>query len=123
MANTTSSSTSHHADFTPCAHCSPQLRDSDVVAGDLDGDEEAGLEGEAAQDDDVDEGSLWALGAQVIRRRRPAHQSSHRGGDDQVKEQKLQITQIGVDLGWGGKTINVPTFKKQSLHSSGAVYL
>lgn len=78
---------------------SPALRDGDEVAEHLHGDEQGGLQEQAAQHQHADQGSLGTLHSQVLGRTRPTHQHRHGGGDDQVKEEELEVAQVGVDLG------------------------
>lgn len=78
---------------------SPALRDGDVVAEDLHGDEQSGLEEQAAQHEDADQRPLGTLHSQLLGRTSATHQHCHSGGDDQVEEEELEIAQVGVDLG------------------------
>lgn len=87
----------------PLSPRSPLLRDGDEVDDDQDCDDESHLEAKAAQDGKADQGSLWALEAQVLGRLRLAHESDHRGGDDEVDEEELPIAQVGVELDKGEK--------------------
>lgn len=62
-------------------------------------DEQSGLQEQAAQHWDADQCPLGPTHSQLPGRTRAAHQHSHSGGDDQVEEEKLEVTQVGVDLG------------------------
>lgn len=85
------------------------------------------MEAKAAQDGEADQSSLRAPEAQVLGRLRLAHESDHRGGDDEISEEELPVAQVGVDLdkGEGGteemETCNdPPCCGGPSLYISGA---
>lgn len=84
---------------------SPLLGDGDEVDDHQDGHDESRLEAKTAQDGEADQGSLRAPETQVLGRLGLAHESDHRGGDDEIGEQELPVAQVGVDLGKGkGRT-------------------
>lgn len=80
---------------------SPLLGDGDEVDDHQDGHDESRLEAKTAQDGEADQGSLRAPETQVLGRLRLAHESDHRGGDDEIGEQELPVAQVGVDLDKG----------------------
>lgn len=78
---------------------SPVLGLGDDEGADLDDDRQAGLQQQTPQHRDVNEAALGPLGTQLLSRASLAHQDGHGGGDDQVEEQELQVTQVRVQLG------------------------